>query len=249
MKPLLRLRHLRIAGFAVGAVAVAVAAVLVTASAAGFSVDFRPSSSSINAAANINQAATASAVCTDFISHLSGGLGKSQSQVNAAIQKAIGETLADQVKNKQLTQAQADALKQKLTAQPLCNLTAGMGRKPGPAARGQAGTYMQELLNAAASALGISATQLKADLAGGMSLSQIAAAHNPPVTETQFRTNLIAQITPLLDAGVKNQKLTSAQEQLILKRLQAGPIPYWNTPRRPKAVAPVAPASPAATTT
>ena len=253
MTSLSRLRFLRIAGFALGAVAVAGAAVLVTASAAGITVGFRPASASQPQAAdttvNLNSAASASAVCNDFISHLSTDLGKSQSQVNAAIQKAIGETLADEVKNKSLTQAQADAIKQKLAAQPPCNLAARLGKRPGPAAGPQVGAYMQQLLSAAASALGISAPQLKTDLAGGMSLSQIAAAHNPPVTEAQFRTRLIAQLTPRLDAAVKNHKLTSAQEQAILQRLQTGPIPFWNSPiRRPKAAAPTAPA-PTTTTT
>ncbi|MGA7912163.1 MAG: hypothetical protein WCC30_11550 [Candidatus Dormiibacterota bacterium] len=249
-----RLRYLRIAGFALGAVAVAGAAVLVTASAAGFTVGFRPASSTqpqaADTAVNLSQATSASAVCNDFISHLSTDLGKSQSQVNAAIQKAIGETLADEVKNKQLTQAQADAIKQKLATQPPCNLAAGLGKKPSAATVPQAGAYMQQLLTAAASALDISATQLRTDLASGMNLSQIAAAQNPPVTEALFRTKLIAQLTPLLDTAVKNQKLSSAQEQAILQRLQTGPIPYWSSPiRKPKAAAPTAPTAPATTTT
>lgn len=248
MTPLSRFRHIRIAGFALGAAAVAGAAVLVTASAAGFTLGFRPASANQPQAAdtvvNLSQASIASTVCSDFVSHLSSDLGKSQSQVNAAVQKAIGETLADEVKNKQLTQAQADAVKQKLANQPPCDLAAGLGKRPGPAAGAQIGTYMQQLLTAAASALGISATQLKTDLASGKSLSQIAAAQNPPVTEAKFRTKLIQQLTPLLDAAVKNQKLTSAQEQAILQRLQTGPIPYWSSPiRRPKAAAPASPAT------
>jgi hypothetical protein len=228
-------------------VVVAGAAVLVTASAAGLNVGFRPSSSQPAHAdtASISQKANASAVCNDFLSHLSSDLGKSQSQVNAAIQKAIGETLADEVKNKDLTQAQADALKQKLASQPPCALAGNLGKKPAPAAGAPAiGAYTQQLISAAASALGISDTTLKTDLASGMTLSQIAAAQKPPVTEAQFRTSLIAKLKPLLDTAVTNKKLTSAQEQAILQRLQTGPIPFWNTPmRRPK------PAAPAATTT
>ena len=248
MTSLSRLRYLRIAGFALGAVAVAAAAVLVTASAAGFTVGFRPASSNqpqaAENAANLSQAAGASAICNDFISHLSNDLGKKQGVVNAAIQKAIGETLADEVKNQQLTQAQADAIKQKLASQPPCNLAAGLGRKPGAATAPQAGAYMQQLVAAAASALGIGAAQLRTDLAGGMSLSQIAGAQKPPVSEAAFRTKLIAQLTPLLDAAVKNQKLTSAQEQAILQRLQTGPIPFWSSPmRKPKAAAPAPPAT------
>src|ERR1700724_2598265 len=100
------LRHLRVLGFDLGAVAVAGAAVVVTASAAGLNVGFRPSTSQHPdqvANASISQQASASTVCSAFISHLSSDLGKSQAQLNAAIQKAIGETLADEVKNKDIT--------------------------------------------------------------------------------------------------------------------------------------------------
>jgi hypothetical protein len=249
MTSLAKLRQLRVLGFALGAVLVAGAAVLVTASAAGLNVGFRPSSAQPAAAAtaSVSQKASASAVCNDFISHLSSDLGKSQSQVNAAVQKAIGETLADEVKNKDLTQAQADAIKQKLASQPPCTLAGNLGKPAAaPGAGATIGAYTAQLISAAASALGITDAQLKTDLAGGMTLSQIAAAQKPPVTEAQFRTRLIAKLTPLLDTAVTNKKLTSAQEQAIIKQLQTGPIPFWSTSmRRPK---PAAPASPAATT-
>jgi hypothetical protein len=248
MTSLAKLRHLRVLGFAAGAVLVAGAAVLVTASAAGLNVGFRPSSAQPAAAdtTSISQKTSASAVCNDFLSHLSSDLGKSQSQVNAAVQKAIGETLADEVKNKDLTQAQADAIKQRLASQPPCSLAGNLAPKPAaaPGAGATIGAYTAQLISAAASALGITDTQLKADLAKGMTLSQIAAAQNPPVTEAQFRTRLIAKLTPLLDTAVTNKKLTPAQEQMILQRLQTGPIPFWSAPmRKPK---PAAPASPAA---
>ena len=77
-----------------------------------------------------------------------------------------------------------------------------------------------------------------------MSLSQIAAAQKPPVTEAQFRSKLIAQLKPLLDTAVTNGKLTSTQENAILQRLQTGPIPFWNTPvRKPKAAASPSPST------
>jgi hypothetical protein len=253
IKPLSSFRHLRIAGFAIGAVAVTGAAVLVTAWAAGFTVGMRPASHSqpaANTVSSLDQAASASTVCSGFISHLASDLGKSQSQVNAAVRKAIGETLADEVKDKQITQAQADAIKQRLAGQPPCSLAAGLGKKPRPVAGAPTGAYMQQLLAAAASALNITPAKLQADLASGSSLSQIASAQNPPVTEAQFRTKLIAQIKPLLDTAVTNKKLTAAQEQTILQRLQSGPIQFWNKPIRKQKppVPPGASATPAPAT-
>jgi hypothetical protein len=255
MTPISRFRHVRVAGFALGAAAVAGAAVLITASASGLTVGFRPAASSHPATAAdtssaITQTTTAGAVCTDFISHLSSDLGKSQIQVNAAIQSAISKTLADEVKNKQLTQAQADAIKKRLASQPLCTLANGLGNPPTPAKRGQIGAYTQQLMSAAAAALGITPAQLKTDLASGRTLSQIAAAQKPAVSEADFRAKLIAQLTPLLDTAVKNQKLTATQEQAILKQLKTGPIPFWNTPlHKPKPAVPAAPATPTSTTT
>lgn len=242
MRRLINFRYLRIAGFAAGAVAVSGAAVLVTASAAGFNVGIRPSAPNTTQSqtAAISEKADATAVCNAFIGHLATDLGKSQSQVNAAIQKAIGETLADEVKKGDLTQAQADALKQKLASQPPCALS-GIGRPGHPGEKATTGDYMPQLLTAAASALGVSETQLKADLAAGKTLSQIAAAKSPPVTEAQFRTNLIAKLKPLLDTAVTNKKLTATQEQAILDRLQTAPIPYWNTPMKRKTTAPASP--------
>ena len=242
-----KLRYFRIAAFAVGGMAVAGAAVLVTASAAGMHVGLRVPSpnqpAQADAAATTPSSGKVSAVCNDFVTHFAGDLGSTQAKVGAAFQKAVGQTLADEVKNGDLTQAQADSIQQRLAGKALCSLAAGLG-KPSASARSKIAAYLPQLESAASSALGITDTQLKSDLAQGMTLSQIAGAQNPPVTELEFRTRLIANLTPLLDAAVKSQQLTAAQEQEILKRLQTGPIPFWSTPLHKAGSA--APASPAA---
>ncbi len=238
------LRAFRVVGFATCAVAIAAGAVWITASAAGINVGFRPPSTSSNQASNGTaagadlQTGKASAVCNDFVSHFASNLGSSPTKVDAAFQKAVGQTLDDEVKNGDITRAQADAIKKKIAGQAPCALLPSTaGKAPGE----DIGVYRQALLSAAASALGISDQQLAADLAKGMTLSQIAAAQNPPVTEAQFRDRLIAKLTPLLDAAVANKKLTSAQEQAIIHQLQTGPIPYWNTPaKRPATTSPAA---------
>lgn len=244
--------YFRMAGLAAGAVAVGGAALIVTASASGLSLGFRPAGSSqpqgAGTTADVQAAAVASSVCNDFLGHFAGELGKSQSAVDAAFQKAIGETLADEVKNGKLTQAQADAIKAKLAGKAPCTLAGSLGPRAGSgAAAPAAGAYMQQLVAAAASALGISAAQLRTDLMTGMSLSQIAAAQNPPVSEATFRTRLIAALKPMLDGAVSNGKLTSTQEQAILQRLQTGRIPFWNAPIRRKPAPPATSPSPSTT--
>lgn len=230
-------RHLRLAGFAAGAVVLAGAAVYISASAAGFDLSLNrgstPTGQASLASAPDTKAGPASAACTDFISHFASDLGTTQAKVDGAFQQAAAQTLADEVKSGQLTQAQADAIKAKLAGKQPCALASGLA----PSTRAGTAQYTQALMMAAASALGITPQQLRTDLAGGMTLSQIAAAQNPPVTEDQFRTRLIADIKPLLDKAVTDKKLTSAQEQKILQGLQTGPIPFWDKPIKKAATA------------
>jgi hypothetical protein len=240
MNKLANLGILRIVGLAVGAAAVSGVAVLVTASAAGYSLPF--STSSPQAAGTGTTAvpgplaANPSTLCSAFISHFAADLKVSQADLNVALQKAIGETLADEVKNGHLTQTQADAIKKRLAGQAPCAIAPRL--KPA----GTLATFRPALLSASASALGITDQVLKADLAKGMSLSQIASAQK--FTEAQFRTRLIAKLTPVLDAAVTNKQLTAKQEQAIVKRLQTGPIPLWNKVTRPgKAPTTTAPAN------
>lgn len=224
---LVNLTFLRVAGLAAGTAVVSGAAVLVSASAAGYNLPFITPSAGPSQATAVSldqQAGQPSALCTDFLTHFSADLNVSQAALNAAYQKAIGETLADQVKSGKLTQARADAIKQRLTGKQPCAIAARLQPRPG------LGAFRPALLSAAASALGISDATLKADLAKGMTLSQIAVAQH--VTEAQFRERLIAKLKPVLDAAVTNKKLTPAREQAIIKRLQTGPIPLWNKPMR-----------------
>lgn len=220
-------KNLRIAGLAAGAACIAGAAVYITASAAGYSFGVGPKNTTAPVAAATPKPSS-STVCNEFISHFSSDLGVSQDKVNSAFTDAVGQTLADEVKAGTITQAQADKIKQRLAGKAPCALAGNLGG--GQATGG--GVYQQALLTAAASALGISTDTLKADLAKGMTLHQIADAQNPPVTEAQFRARLIAQIKPMLDKAVADKKITSAQEQKILTALQSGPIPFWDRPVR-----------------
>src|SRR5579864_3404399 len=235
MKPIFKARYLRIAGLALGAVAVAGAAIAVTASAAGVSFGFNhpAGSTSTGAAVAAADARPSSAVCSDFMSHFAVEIGKSQAQINAAFQKAIADTLKDQVNSKQITQAQADQIAQRLAQQSPCTLPSTLAPKGTGRPRANIAAYMKAYENAAASALGITPAALQADLKSGQSLSQVAAAQH--VSEADFRTKLIANLQSALDMAVTNKQLTSAQEQAILNQLKTGALPLWNRPAMPKA--------------
>lgn len=225
-----KLRRLRVAGFAVGAVAIAGIAVVATASAAGMSFGFRPNTSSqSDASLAAAQSRASSAACGEFMSHFAVEIGKSQAQINAAFQKAIADTLADEVKAGHLTQAQADTIKKKLANQTPCSLPSLAPRSGNKA---PIAAYMAQYLTAAASALGVTETQLQTDLKNGQSLSQVASAQK--VSEADFRNKLIANLKPVLDKAVSDKKITAAQEQTIVSRLQTGPLPLWNRPEKRK---------------
>ncbi len=244
MTSLFRARSFRIVAMAVGAVAVAGAAVVVTASAAGMSFGFRPTGapSSVDTATTAVDATKSSSVCSDFMKHFAIEIGKSQAQINTAFQKSIADTLADEVKSGQITQAQADAIKKKLANQTPCTLSSATGNKGAATAKPAIAAYMQQYLAASASALGITETQLTADLKAGQSLSQVAAAQH--VSEADFRTRLIANLKPVLDGAVTNKTITAAQEQTLLDQLQTGPLPLWNAPvHKPKPTPTATPAT------
>lgn len=242
MTTLSRARILRVAGLSVGAVAVGIAAIAVTASASGMSLKFnRPAAPQSAAGSSLTavDASSTSAQCSTFMKHFAVEIGKTQAQINTAFQKAIADTLADEVKSGQITQTQADAIKAKLANQTPCTLPAV--RTPG-GDKTAIGAYMQQYLAAAASALGITQTQLTTDLKSGQSLSQVAAAQH--VSEADFRTKLISGLKPALDQAVTAKKITSSQEQTIISRLQTGPLPLWNSPvKRPKPAASPAPST------
>jgi hypothetical protein len=245
MTTLSRARILRVAGLSTGAVAVGIAAIAVTASASGMTLNFNRTSShqpAQGSSLTAVDASSSSAQCSTFMKHFAVEIGKTQAQINAAFQKAIADTLADEVKAGEITQAQADAIKAKLANQTPCALPTV--RTPG-GDKSAIGAYMQQYLAAAASALGITQTQLTTDLKSGQSLSQIAAAQH--VSEADFRTKLIAGLKPALDQAVSDKKITSAQEQAIINRLQTGPLPLWNLPaHKPRSAAPATSPSPKA---
>jgi hypothetical protein len=212
-------RLLRIAVPVAGALLLAAAAV-VTASAAGLGVgslfaDPAPPSPGATAGKG-------SAVCQDFLGHLASQLGISGDKLDTAAIAAGKQTIQDQVAAGRITQAEADKIEAKLTAGNLCRLGAG--------GRYRAAGAIREYLSAAASALGVSDSELKGDLKAGQTLSQVAAAKG--VSEDQFKSKVVAILKPKLDAAVSAGKLTQAQEDAVLAKLQKGDPPLWNSARK-----------------
>jgi uncharacterized protein YidB (DUF937 family) len=223
---------------AVGAVAVAGLAGVVTVAAAS------PSPSpSASATPKPGQA-----YCSSFTGHLANNLGKSQSQVQKAISDALGQTLDDAVKNGDLTQKQADAIKARMSGQACPAAVPGIVGRGGPGG-GFRGPEARRILglDEYAKALGISTAELQQDLQNGKTVKDIAASKG--MDEAAFRSKLAGVAKSDLDTRVKDGNLTQKQEDEILQHIQNGPLPLWDRTlpkhlERPGAPAPAPKESP-----
>ncbi len=183
----------------------------------------------------------ASAACDSFLGKVAKNLGKSSAQVKKALTDATGQTIDEQVKAGALTKAQGDQMKQKLGAAQACSgALAGIHR---PALEGRAAEGI--VTAAVPKALGLAPDELKKELAAGQTLQQIASAKG--MDEAAFRTKLIATAKPDLDQAVTAKKITQAQADAAIQRLQKNPIPMW-TRGGPHRARPAAVPTPATST-
>ncbi len=229
-----RSKPFRIALVAAGGLLIAVAAIAVTASAAGLHVGpVAASSSAARTTSPATGATKAQTYCQDFAKNFASKLGKTQDQVNAAARDAFKQTLKDAVTKGDLTQAQADKMLARMPAGNACAATLDrIGAAAKAKAAGALQQYMQAYLAAAASALHLAggADELKADLKQGQSLSQIAAKQG--VSEGDFKTSVVNALKPQLDQAVTDKKITQTQEDELIKKYQAGDPPLWNAPKK-----------------
>jgi uncharacterized protein YidB (DUF937 family) len=159
--------------------------------------------------------------CQAFVNHLRQDLGVSQDKLSGSFKEAVDQTIDDAVKAGKITAAQATKLKVRVENRPVC---AGFNHR---FARPALAGAMKAYLDAAAVALHFSSTaDLTAQLKSGHTLSQIAASRG--VSEQQFRSSVISQLKPKLDQLRDQKKITQAQEDKVIDRLQNGELPLWN---------------------
>lgn len=173
-----------------------------------------------------------------FLNDVAKRLNVSPAQLNSAVKGALIDRLNAAVKDGQLTQAQANKLKQRInrggTALPFFfpgpARAFGPGGLPGPGGllRGLPGPYHLRIqvrgagggLHAAATYLGLKPAQLMADLASGKSLAQVAKAQGKSVSGLE--QELINKATKRLSKLESKGAITKAQEQKILSMLSSG---------------------------
>ncbi len=181
-----------------------------------------------------------------FIGKLGAALGVTSDKLNAGISSASTSTIDEALKNQDITKAQADQLKLDVqngrnpflesrgfgggrdgwrdgSRGEMDGWRGGMdgerdgGRDGGPGMGG----YQIASLEAAAKALGMTATDLEAQFRVGQTLEQIASAKK--VTVKAVQDAVIAALQTQLAADVKAGKITQATADERLARAKADP--------------------------
>jgi hypothetical protein len=166
------------------------------------------------------------------------------SELRDALSKAEDAQLDAEVKAGRLTQAQADAIKQRRKDTGTVLGPGGPGGPDGPHGglwfghRGGPGVGgPDELTGAAAKALGISRDELFKQLRAGKTLEEIAKAEGKSFDDVKAAVK--AAVKEQLDAAVKAGRLTQAQADEILSR-SSEHLDEFRLPDRP----PVPPGAP-----
>ena len=158
-----------------------------------------------------------------YLQNLSTNLGVSKDKLTQSMVQAQKDTIAQAVKDGKLTQAQADKLDTHVDAMAKKGIYGFTGLAAKHHAKMNRNNsvlkgVMQQVTTAVASKLGISVDQLKSDLKSGQTLAQIAQSKNVSVAD--LKTAIVNTVKPTLDQAVKNGKLTQAQEDKVIQRIQ-----------------------------
>lgn len=155
-----------------------------------------------------------------FVDKLAGILHLTPTQTQDALKQAQLQTVDQMLKDGQITQQQADAMKARISVGQ--GLGFGFGGRHGgfKADRALMRALMTAELNAAASALHMSPADLKSALRSGKSLSDLETQQK--VSDSAVKTAMKNAAKGVLDNAVKAGTITQAQEDAILSRVGSG---------------------------
>lgn len=179
----------------------------------------RSSQTNANAASAPTAATpTPNPYCQYFLQDLAKRLGVSVSTLQRDMLAAADDTVAQLVKDGQLTQKQASAVKQFLQSHPACT---GIS----PVERGiilqSLKPYLNTVANQVALGLRMTPSQLKAQLQAGKRLSQLAAAQG--VSSSQLHTIEIDAVQSAVNQAVHDGNLTQQQATTFMQYVRQHP--------------------------
>lgn len=152
-----------------------------------------------------------------IVDDAAGQLGIQPEKLSAALKSALEKQVDAAVASGRLTKEQGDALKARIESQDYPLLGLGLGRHgfgPGPGFLPGHG----DVLDTAASYLGVTEDQLRTELASGKTLAQAAKDHGK--TADGLVAALVAAEKKRLDDAVAAGRLTRAQADSIEAGLQ-----------------------------
>src|ERR1700682_4709469 len=162
-----------------------------------------------------------------FVDKLAAILHLTPTQTQDALKQAQLQTVDQMLKDGQITQQQADAMKAKINANQGLGAIGGFGRHGGGEGFGgfkANGALMQSLktaqLNAAASALHMSPTDLQNALKSGKPLSALETQQN--VSDSAVKSAMQNAAKGVLDNAVKAGTITQAQADAMLSKVGSG---------------------------
>ena len=183
-----------------------------------------------------------------FVDKLAGILHLTPTQTQDALKQAQLQTVDQMLKDGQVTQQQADALKARINAGQGLGPIGGLGVRRGGFGFKASGTVMRDLmtaeLNAVASALHMSTADLQSALRSGKSLSDLETQQK--VSDSAVKTAMNNAAKGVLDKAVKAGTITQAQADAILARAGSG-LNFRFGHKFGQRGSPAAPSSPAPT--
>jgi AraC-like DNA-binding protein len=142
-----------------------------------------------------------------FINDVANRLHVSPDQLQSALKAAMLDRINEAVKDGRLTQAQANAIEQRIN----------QGKLPLFFGHRRVRSGLRHLeLRAAEQYLGLTRAQLIAQLRSGKSLAQVAQAQGK--TTTGLEAAMTAALKTRLDQAVSAGRITNVQEQTLLSR-------------------------------
>jgi hypothetical protein len=163
----------------------------------------------------------ASASPSAFLDSVAQHLGISSKKLNDAVKAASIDQVNAALKGGRITKAQADELKARIESGDAHLFGAplfGFGRV-GPDFHGGLHHFFGDKLSSAASYLGLTEAELRAKLAAGQSLAEVAKAQGKSVDG--LKSAILDAAKKNLDQAVSDGTLTKAQASELLDRLKS----------------------------
>ena len=148
----------------------------------------------------------------EFLTDLAGRLGVSVDTLKADIADSQKALIDKGVADGKITQEQADDLKARIDNGGNIDLGRLLGNNKGPVRR-----FVNNIVDEAASVLGIDKSDVTDGLKAGTSLNDIATAHG--MSTADFQSALLAQAKSDLDAKVASGDITQDQADTAYQRL------------------------------